>query len=130
MLIEESQTTTPAVAETARKSSLDLGQMAPADFGRFCDALRAAAEFNRREQPSIPSSPIEGVLDYSQGGTIVDIGCAHLDESLPNGQKARSEAAYTMLALGTVVMGRWMKARGYDVVVPELETLTWGATKT
>jgi hypothetical protein len=82
--------------------------------------LRVAAERNRRERSSMPTSPIPGLVDYAAGGVAADNGWMHLNESIVNGQKLRTEAAAELVVLGLYHQLRWLAAAGYKV-----PTLLW-----
>ena len=85
----------------------------------------------RRETPSMSTAPLSreelatldraelpgftGLLDYSAAGNRVSRGMQHLDESLPIGQRRRSELAFAMMEQGMVELKIWMRARGYHV---------------
>jgi hypothetical protein len=82
--------------------------------------LKVAAEQNRRERSSMPTSPIPGLVDYAAGGVAADNGWQHLNESIVNGQKLRTEAAAELVVLGLYHQLRWLAAAGYKV-----PTLLW-----
>jgi hypothetical protein len=82
--------------------------------------LKAAAESNRRERSTMPTSPIPGLVDYAAGGVAADNGWQHLNESIVNGQKLRTEAAAELVTLGLYHQLRWLAAAGYKV-----PTLLW-----
>jgi hypothetical protein len=82
--------------------------------------LRVTAEQNRRERSSMPTSPIPGLVDYAAGGVAADNGWRHLNESIVNGQKLRTEAAAELVVLGLYHQLRWLAAAGYKV-----PTLLW-----
>lgn len=80
-------------------------------------ALREA-EALRRERtsmdcyPLMPSSPIP---DYGMSGQVMEGAMAHLRESVPNGQKERTEKAWAALKLAMQAHEQWLRAKGYDV---------------
>jgi hypothetical protein len=92
--------------------------------------LLSDAEAHRREKPSMDAipfvaygrTPLAGAapLDYAQAGTMIQLGIHHWDESIPTGQKVRTELAAEMITQGVVETLIWLKAKGYDV--PELIT--------
>jgi hypothetical protein len=77
----------------------------------------------RRERCTMDARPVvsniampEGhVFDYAGAGVLVEMGMHHLNESLPNGQKLRSEEAFKALEQGVEMMRNWMRAKGYSV---------------
>jgi hypothetical protein len=82
--------------------------------------LKVAAESNRRERSTMPTSPIPGLVDYAAGGVAADNGWQHLNESIVNGQKLRTETAAELVVLGLYHQLRWLAAAGYKV-----PTLLW-----
>jgi dCMP deaminase len=77
----------------------------------------------RRERCTMDARPVvsdiampEGhVFDYAGAGVLVEMGMHHLNESLPNGQKLRSEEAFKALEQGVEMMRNWLRAKGYSV---------------
>ena len=77
----------------------------------------------RRERCTMDACPIassvemaEGhVFDYAGAGVLIEMGMHHLNESLPNGQKLRSEEAFKALDQGVEMMRNWMRAKGYAI---------------
>lgn len=72
------------------------------------------------ERPSVDTGPVSfcdsNVLpDYATCGLLVSDGIAQMDESVPSGQKERTEAAYRAAAIGMAELGNWLRARGFDV---------------
>lgn len=58
---------------------------------------------------------VDVTLDYSTAGLKVDVARAHLDESIPNRQKRRTELAFKSLAEGVEELRTWLRGSGYDV---------------
>ena len=77
--------------------------------------LQKAAEKYRREQPSLSTTPIDGIMDYSSAGNAIAQAMHHLDEALPTGQRIRGQYAYDLLKIGVDKLGVWMRQKGYDV---------------
>lgn len=75
------------------------------------------AEAARREKPSMDCRPLEGMMDYGEAGTFLDNGIAHWDESIPTGQKLRTELAAQLIVVGITNTLLWLRAKGYDVPV-------------
>ena len=83
-------------------------------------ALLRLAEQHRREKSTMTSPTFPDTVDYSFAGIAIDMARSHLDESIPSGQKVRSEAAATLMASGLVELLVWMRAAGYSVPVAHL----------
>lgn len=77
------------------------------------------AESHRREKPVMDAYPLTGddatVVDYGRTGSAMELAMAHLRESVPNGQKRRTEAAANALALSVAQHLNWLRAKGYRV---------------
>ena len=58
---------------------------------------------------------VDVTLDYSTAGLKVDVARAHLDESIPNRQKRRTELAFKSLTEGVEELRTWLRGSGYDV---------------
>lgn len=91
--------------------------------------LLADAEAHRRERPTLDANPLvpygrnatdSAVLDYAQAGTMIQLGIHHWDESIPSGQKVRTELAAQLITEGVVETLLWLREKGYDV--PEMVT--------
>jgi len=85
----------------------------------FCKALLADAESLRREKPSMDASPLTRdaavVIDYGRSGQAMENAMAHLRESIPNGQRCRTEAAFLALQISLDQHRVWLRAKGYHV---------------
>jgi hypothetical protein len=85
----------------------------------FCKALLADAERLRREKPSMDANPLAGeqnvVIDYGRSGQAMENAMAHLRESIPNGQRCRTEAAFLALQHSLDQHRVWLRAKGYHV---------------
>ena len=85
----------------------------------MANLLLAEAEEQRREKPTLDSHPLQGenatVVDYGQSGSPMELAMAHLRESIPNGQKLRTEAAARALALVVGEQMKWLRQKGYRV---------------
>lgn len=79
------------------------------------EALLAAAEQNRREATTLDTVPVPSVLDYSHSGQVMEQAVGHLRESVPNGQKQRTEAAFAALRISVDLQAQWLRAKGYEV---------------
>lgn len=76
------------------------------------------AEVARRDRAgviNVTGGPPATVSDYASAGIKIDIGKQHLDESLPNGQYARTRAAYMLMRAGVDELGVWLRSRGVAV---------------
>lgn len=78
------------------------------------DALKAA-EQNRRETTTLDSVPIPDAMDYAHSGQVIEQAVGHLRESVPNGQKQRTEAAFMALRIAVELQRVWLRAKGYGV---------------
>jgi len=85
----------------------------------FAKALLADAERLRREKPSMDANPLTGdlevVIDYGASGQAMENAMAHLRESIPNGQRVRTEAAFMALAQSLDQHRIWLRQKGYHV---------------
>lgn len=128
------QASPPSLQELLRKAP---AQLTEADFGAApplkpaklppsvtLDLIRVAAEMLadtaerfRREPTTMNASPlnVHGVLDYATAAQMITTAMHHLDESIPNGQKERTEQSMTLLRLGATQLGAWLDAKGYQV---------------
>lgn len=82
------------------------------------EQLVREAEQCRREPTTkdcYPLSPELPIPDYGQSGQVMENAMAHLRESVPNGQVARTEAAFTALKLAVLAQEQWLRAKGYNV---------------
>lgn len=100
---------------------MDTKQQTMADAVRATvDGLKNMVEALRREPRSMDAIPVEGaLLDYAQAGMCIQLAMHHLDESLPTGQKERSEKALALLMIGTAMLSEWMELKGYDTDLGE-----------
>lgn len=85
----------------------------------FCKALLADAEGMRREKPSMDCAPLAGeantVIDYGRSGQAMENAMAHLRESIPNGQRVRTETAFLALSHSVDQHRLWLRQKGYHV---------------
>jgi len=91
-----------------------------ADLASFTADLKRLTKEKDSIKPNLAYLP-KGLDDYSLGGLFVDLAKYHLDESLPNGQKERSELALLALEVGLHKLKAWMKAAGYEVHTSDTE---------
>lgn len=88
---------------------------------QYCQALLRDAENLRREKPTLDAYPIQPtpdknpVSDYSTSGQVMESALGHLRESVPNGQRNRTVAAFKALELAVVQQKEWLLRKGYDV---------------
>lgn len=89
--------------------------MSSSDFSTWTAALEA----ERRGRSVVIMSPLDPnthpVFDYSGGALLIQLGMAHLDESLPNGQKERSELALLAIEKGVRDLRSFMEAKNFDI---------------
>lgn len=80
------------------------------------DALLKKTESYRRERPTMDAIPVVDptVRDYAAAGTMIQQAMHHLDESIPTGQRLRTELAADLLVAGTYDLTEWLRAKGYD----------------
>jgi hypothetical protein len=73
----------------------------------------------RSEKKNFDSGPLPinrySVPDWSESGMRIQLGMHHLDESLPNGQLARTTKAYLLARQGIEDLGSWLRLNGVDV---------------
>jgi 8-oxo-dGTP diphosphatase len=76
-----------------------------------------ATEAHRRERKTFDTSPIPGFTgrDYAAAATMIQMAMHHLDESIPNGQKRRTELAMELMEHGIADLHDWLTAKGYDM---------------
>ena len=76
------------------------------------------AEQNRREATTISTYPLMPSLDipdYGMSGQVMENAMGQLRESVPNGQKERTEKAFVALKLAVQVHEQWLRHKGYSV---------------
>lgn len=73
------------------------------------------AETMRREHPSIDAGPVQGVMDYASSGNVMELAMSHLRESIPSGQRARTELAWYALREAVKHQELWLRQKGYRV---------------
>lgn len=80
---------------------------------QLTEALRRS-----RADTSLRGDPITVgaiTLDYASAGLKIDVAKTHLDESIPNKQPERTEAAFRALQEGFYELQMWLRMSGYDV---------------
>jgi hypothetical protein len=90
---------------------LTQGEIEAADA--FMKERIAAAETNRRERPSVSTTPIDGVMDYAQSGSVMELAMAHLRESIPSGQRLRTMNAWLAMKEAVKHQELWLRQRGF-----------------
>lgn len=79
----------------------------------------AEAEEHRREKPSMDAVPLPvrtaETIDYGRSGQQMELAMAHLRESVPNGQRLRTEAAARALMYAVEQQVKWLREKGYSV---------------
>lgn len=73
------------------------------------------AEAFRRERPSLNAGPMQDVMDYATSGNVMELAMAHLRESIPSGQRARTEHAWRALREAVKQQELWLRKKGYAV---------------
>jgi hypothetical protein len=81
----------------------------------YIRALCDAAEAARREAPTLDANPVPGVVDYATSGQAMELAMMHLRESIPNGQKTRTEAAMAAMMEAVQLHAKWLIAKGYEL---------------
>lgn len=92
------------------KHNLELQQQA--------ERLITEAEAQRREAPTRDTKPLPTdfqVPDYGSSGQVMELAMGHLRESVPNGQKVRTEHAWAALRLAMLNHEEWLRQKGYAV---------------
>lgn len=115
-MLAEAQSRGITRAEAKRRSYFDHYGTEAVDM----KALRKAIDPNhpeayRRERKGFDTTPIPGVVDYGISGTSIDNAIHHLNESLPVGQKRRTELAFKQLAVAVAQLHDWLAAKGLEV---------------
>lgn len=83
-------------------------------------ALTPTFDLLRSESTTFTPTPLDAdaareIPDYSESCLRIGLSTLVLDESLPNGQKLRTEAAYRVLQRGVTDLGSWLRAKGLAV---------------
>lgn len=71
----------------------------------------------RRDRKTMDANPVKDpdIRDYAACGTMISAAVHALDESIPNGQKRRTEVAAKLLLIGVVELNAWLRAKGFDM---------------
>jgi hypothetical protein len=88
------------------------------DNQSIAEATCKEAEAHRRERPTMHTTPLPadfGIPDYGASGQVMENAMAHLRESIPNGQRRRTELAFFALRRAIVNHEAWLRAMGYNV---------------
>lgn len=96
----------------------DTANVVQADLWlQWRDSQIKLVESLRREKfnPALTPRPIANIVDYAAAAQAVELAMQALDESLPNGQKERSEQAFTLATEGLKHLRTWLTVRGYSV---------------
>lgn len=64
---------------------------------------------------TVPENWPDNIFDYASPGLKIEAGAMHIRESLPNGQKKRTEAAFRAMKEGIAELEFWLKSNGFDV---------------
>jgi hypothetical protein len=76
----------------------------------------ARAEAFRQEPKTFDPGPLPGsITDYAPTGQIIEQAVAHLRESIPSGQRQRTEAAWEALRLVAPIHQEWLHKKGLQV---------------
>lgn len=83
----------------------------------MAEKLANEAEAQRRELPTLSVSPFENdlMIDYATAAQMIATAMHHLDESLPGGQRKRTEVAMMLATIGLKALGVWLEAKGCEV---------------
>ena len=83
------------------------------------DTYAQLAEEARRDRPVAHFKSVAhddgSFSDWAAPCIAVDRAVSHLGESLPNGQLARTRAAYFLLRAGVDALGVYLREQGIDV---------------
>lgn len=78
--------------------------------------VRRAEELRRsHERKSFDTNPIPDAVDYGMSGQITELALGHLRESIPNGQRERTEVSYRALMKSVELTGDWLRKKGMNV---------------
>lgn len=80
---------------------------------QLTEALRRSRTDSRLKSDPITVGDV--TLDYASAGLKIDVAKMHLDESIPNKQPERTEAAFRSLREGFYELQMWLRMSGYDV---------------
>lgn len=78
------------------------------------DARREKSSISFRPQ-AVPEGWPDQIFDYSSPGLKAEVGLMGLRESLPNGQKLRTEVSFRALKEGVLELEVWLKANGFEI---------------
>lgn len=110
----------PSIEQSVPSATMELEHLkGHASLAHHQNAL----EDFRRERASMHNQvlktpedwPEDQPFDYAGPAMKIQSGMSHLDESLPNGQKVRSELAFQSMKQGLAELEVWMKAQGFNV---------------
>lgn len=81
------------------------------------DAQIKKVEGLRREKhdPALNPRPIPNIVDYAAAAQAITLALQATDESIPNGQRERTEAAVVLMEEGLKHLKTWLEVRGYSV---------------
>jgi hypothetical protein len=88
------------------------------DNQRLAERVVREAEGQRREKPTLNTTPLpeaQGIPDYGQSGQVMELAMMHLRESVPNGQRRRTELAFFALKRSLQNHEEWLRRKGYNV---------------
>lgn len=90
--------------------------MYPRELAALAQQMLADAETNRRTaEPHFETGPLQGQPvegDWGSAGMMIQRAMHHLEESLPNGQLARTQPALGALVIGVQLLLQDLARRG------------------
>jgi hypothetical protein len=89
---------------------LQAKQKEAEDLVKLAEACRVT-----HEKKGFDTNPIPDAIDYGTCGQVAELAMQHLDEAVPNGQRARAEAAYKALSAAVTLYGLWLRKKGLTV---------------
>lgn len=75
--------------------------------------IMADIENTRRERAGVDTIPTSLAPDYSESITNIEIAVKTLAESLPNGQKLRTELAFSLLEANVNSLRAYLQVKGH-----------------
>jgi len=112
-----------SASDAAQRNEAASNQAARAPYRTADQVSRDLEEIRREPQSNLTyyATKMDGklregeVFDYAGPALKIQAGMHHLDESLPNRQKIRSEEAFKAILEGVNELQAWMRAQGFNV---------------
>lgn len=77
--------------------------------------ILADIEDTRRERTGVDTVPTDLAPDYSESITNIELAVKTLAESLPNGQKLRTELAFGLLEDNVKMLRAYLQVKGHEL---------------